>query len=161
VTAAVGIRRVRGRLAVAVAACAMLAVACGAGGASHSDTRAIRLALARWAAARTPAQACDVMSSGFRFFVGNGDYMNCVGRLTAMIGAVGQEQVAVEGMRRVGGQMAVRARVVRPRPEANRMEARGEQIYWFVWQRGAWRLNSIGDEVGLGPPCHTYPGHAC
>ena len=151
----------RSRVAVVIGSCALLASSCGHAGVSDADARGIHVALARWAAATTPAQACDVMSSGFRFFVGNGDYMKCAADLAAILGPLGPEHLATGGMREQDGQVAVHARVVTPRTPTEKVESRGAQIYWFVWQRGAWRLNSIGDEVGLGPPCHTYPGHPC
>lgn len=134
---------------------------CGHGGLDGSDQHAIRAALARWAAARTPAQACAVMSSGFRFFVGNGDYQDCASHFAEVLGAPVAESVTVESMREQNGQVAVHATVGGQRSRNSKVESHGPQVYWFVWQRDAWRLNSIGDRVGLGPPCHTYPGHPC
>lgn len=161
IVADVSVRPPRLAGTAAVVALALLAGSCGHPAVSDKDAQRIRSALQRWASASTPVQACDVMSSGFRFFVGDGDFMKCPQRLVAVLGPLGVEHLAVQSMRRQDGQVAVRARVVTPRNDAEQVERTGEQIYWFVWQRGAWRLNSIGDEVGLGPPCHTYPGHPC
>jgi hypothetical protein len=101
------------------------------------------------------------MSSGFRFFVGDGDYLECAQNFATALGSVAPESVAVTSVKKDAGQVAVDAVVKDSKGREIRLEPAGRRVYWFVWQRGAWRLNSIGERVGLGPPCHTYAGHPC
>jgi hypothetical protein len=151
---------VRGRLVrdATIAAIAASLTACGGNGLDASDRTAIRAALARWAAASTPAQACAVMSSGFRFFVGRGNYFSCAKDLGKTLGPLVPQRATVRRIEDRGGQVAVYATVVGRGPHASTVEHQGAETFWFVWQRGAWRLNSVGYRVGLGPPPPGAPG---
>jgi hypothetical protein len=153
--------RLWGRLlarAGVIGACALTLGACGSSGLSAQDRSAIAGALARWAASRTPAQACAVMSSGFRFFTGNGNYFDCAADLVRTLGPVTPQTITVTALIDQKGQVAVHARVKGRGPHASKLEDQAAETFWFVYQRGAWRLNSIGLRVGVGPPPPGAPG---
>jgi hypothetical protein len=144
--------------AAVIGACAVTLNACGSSRLSAQSRSAIGETLTRWAEARTPAQACAVMSSGFRFFTGRGNYFDCAADLVQTLGPVTPQTVSVTAMTDQNGQVAVRTRVKGSGPHASKLEHQGAETFWFVWQRGAWRLNSIGERVGLGPPPPGSPG---
>jgi hypothetical protein len=141
-----------------IGACALTLNACGSSGLSAQDKSAIARELTQWAAAHTPAQACAVMSSGFRFFTGKGNYFDCAADLAQTLGPVTPQTVTVTAMTDQNGQVVVRTQVKSPGPHASKLEHHGTETFWFVFQRGAWRLNSIGERVGLGPPPPGSPG---
>lgn len=138
--------------------CVLILSSCGSPGLGSSDKSEIRAALARFTAARTPIQACAVMSSGFRFFVGKGDYFGCAKRFVGTVGRLTPGVPVVERMAEQSGQVAVNATVTQAAAGGHKLAVRQPTTFWFVKQRGRWRLNSIGYREGLGPPPPGAPG---
>jgi hypothetical protein len=128
-------------------------------GLSATDKADIRTTLTQWAGATTPAQACAVMSSGFRFFAGKGEYDDCAKDFTSTLGPLTPQTVEVLGIREQEGQVAVTATVMSIHPGTHDRPVR--QVFWLVHQRGAWLLNSVGDRMGMGPPPCPPPGQHC
>jgi hypothetical protein len=144
-----GIRAVATAGAVAVGLCA-----CG-GGSPAGGQAPIREALARWAGATSAREECASLSSGYRFFIGNGNYFDCVRDIARTLGPVVPRRVSVTSIRIESGQAVVRGRI-RPiggSPSSGRLDT-----FYLVRQDGTWKLNSTGVREGLGPPAPGAPG---
>lgn len=124
-------------------AAALVLPACADGGdqAGGSDA-GVRSVMTRWAKADSPAAQCELVSSGFRFFIGNGDPTKtaCVKHATAVIGRPAPGPLTIHQIRTDHGQTLVDASVGKHRT-----------TYYLVRQRGTWKINSIGIREGLGP----------
>jgi hypothetical protein len=98
--------------------------------------------MARWARASTPGEQCDVLSSGFRFFIGNGtpSAAACVAHAPSVFGRPAPARLTVHHVRTDHGQTLVDATIGADRA-----------TYYLVEQGGSWRINSIGIREGLGP----------
>lgn len=114
----------------------------------------------RWMSAGTPASACAEMSSGFRFFVGRGDYFRCAALITSELGPPSSSQRAtIQRMSYQAGQVVVYVTISGGSglPAHDLEHPPGPNRFYFVRQRGVWKLNSIGDREGLGPPAPGAP----
>lgn len=117
---------------------------CGSsdGDGSRSQSSGPRDTMARWAGARTAGEQCDLLSSGFRFFIGDGEpgRATCVARAPSFFGPPRPASLAIHRISTDHDQTLVDATVG------------GDRItYYLVEQEGAWRINSIGIREGLGP----------
>lgn len=117
--------------------------ACGSGdGQAGGADAGVRAVLTQWATADSPAAQCTLVSSGFRFFIGNGNPTKsaCVAHARAVLGAPAPGPLTIHRIRADHGQTLVDASVGEHRA-----------TYYLVRQRGAWKINSIGIREGLGP----------
>jgi hypothetical protein len=129
---------------------------CACGGSSTGQNAQIRVAISRWAGARSAAQECAMLSSGARFFIGRGDYFSCARYIARKpLGPVAPKLASVVGIRFQAGQAVVRARL---RPADRPRSSGGVVTVFLVRQGGAWRVNSTGVREGLGPPPPGAPG---
>jgi hypothetical protein len=134
-------------LALALAGLLVLA-GCGGGSDDGSgDEQAVKTAMYEWAAVDTPAAACERMSSGFLFFVGDGDPDNCEKRIVKVMGKLkAAKDVEINSVDFEDGQANV-----------NATADGSQQVYWFIKQDGKWLLNSIGLRQGEGPDPDNPP----
>lgn len=112
----------------------------------------IRGVMAQWAAASTAGEQCDLFSSGFRFFVGDGDPSRtaCIDHADAVFGPPRPGPLIVHTLSVDHDQTLVDASVGDDRT-----------TYYLVPQYDTWKINSIGVRQGLGPtppPTDVYDG---
>lgn len=153
------------RVVVASMAIGVAMGGCGSRGLSGAQRAGIQQAVARWAAAGTPQQACVLMSGGFRSFVGRGNPFDCARYFVATLGAPAPARIAVAQIAMRSGQALVRATIVTPNTNRGGVATpvithRMSMTLYYVHQRGAWRLNSIGVRKGVGSPAPGARGNA-
>jgi hypothetical protein len=133
------------RTALATLAVGVLAIAgCGdSGDDGTSRDEQVTTVMQAVADADTPSAVCTVMSSGFRFFVGDGSDSEaaCRDHVVDKLGPLTRaKDVQVDDIREEDGQVIVHATLDGQTTD-----------YFFVQQDGDWKLNSIGVRQGLGP----------
>lgn len=130
------------RAAMVAMACTL--VACGGDDprpAAQAKQDTPRAAMKRWAAAATPRVACDQMTFGFELFLSDGDPRQCVARMRRHL-QLDPGPVRIVSVRHHHGQELVKAAV-------------GDEkatTYYFLFQHGRFRLNSIGIDLGPNTP---------
>lgn len=123
-------------------ACGSPSTSGGANGTKGQDA-AIRAVMSQWAVAASASAQCDLVSSGFRYFIGNGDpsHTACVKRADPVLGPPSPGTLRIHSLHDDHGQTLVDATV-----------GEGRSTYYFVPEYGTWKINSVALREGLGPP---------
>jgi hypothetical protein len=138
--------QIRVRPGAAVAAVLLLA-GCASGTPSSKPDAATRQVLQKFAAARTPAEMCMLLSSAFRFFIGNGDpsLTACVTNYSRMTGPLVPGRLQIGSVTLKDGQQVARV-TVGDRPTT----------LYLVHQYGSEKVNSVNIREGIGPSPPPY-----
>lgn len=127
------------------ASLSLLLTGCGDDDSGAGSDSGIKETMAAWSRASTPAEQCDLLSSGFRFFIGDDDPGRdaCIANVEKVLGGPpAPGELKINKITEDHDQVLVDATL-----------GDGESsTYYLVEQYGGWRINSINIREGIGPP---------